>query len=294
MTDACALALGFFDGVHAAHIAILNETLAFARENSLPAIALTFDRQPAAFIKGAPEELICTPDERIALLRAAGMDEVAVLPFDEKLRDTPAREFAESVIFSRFGARFVAAGFDYRFGAGGAGDVDFLRHICTQHGAACSILPRLEIEGEKISSSAIRAYIARGESEKAALMLGRDFSFSGEVRHGKALGRRLGFPTMNIPLPDGIVLPRPGVYVCRAALRGQTHAAVCNISPQRLCEVFMLAHNEDAYGQTVRVTLLSFARPMRAFESAGELRAQVDFDKKTASDWFISHKEALF
>lgn len=290
-----ALALGFFDGVHPAHRRVLALARAQADALGISAAAVTFDHQPAARIYGAREELICTLDERIRLLKQEGQaDEVLVLPFSQEMMQTPPEDFVRRILFSELGARFVCAGFDYRFGKNGAGDAALLRSLCASQGIGCSIAGEYCLDGEKISSSAIRSRIAQGDVESAQKMLGRPFSFSGTVRHGKALGRTLGFPTMNIPLPESLVCPAPGVYICRTLLRGVWHAAVCNISGQRLCEAFMLAHNEDAYGAEVLVELIEFVRPMRSFSGVAELKNQVDFDKKYAYDWFMIRYKSVF
>ena len=290
-----ALALGFFDGVHTAHRRVLALARARADALQIPAAAVTFDHQPAAKIHGVAEELICTLDQRIRLLKQEGqMDEVLVLPFDTDLMHTAPERFVRETLISRFGARYVCAGFNYHFGKNGAGNAPLLRKLCAESGIECEITEKYCVDGGKVSSSAIRARIAQGDIPGAQKLLGHPFTFCGTVQHGKALGRTLGFPTMNIPLPDAVVCPAPGVYLCRTQLRGVWHAAVCNISGARLCEAFMLAHEADAYGETVCVELEAFVRPMRKFSSLEELKKQVDFDKKYAYDWFMIQYKSLF
>ena len=290
-----ALALGFFDGVHPAHKQVLALTAQHARENGLTASAVTFKTQPAAFIRGEKEQLLCTLSDRIRLLQAEGnMDSVIVLPFAREMMTLSPEAFIDEILIKRLSARFVAAGFDYRFGEKGAGDADTLRTLCARRGIACRIADEYRADGEKVSASRIRALLLSGEAEKAAALLGRPFAFSGVVQHGKALGRTLGFPTLNVLLPDTLLCPAPGVYLCRVLLRGAWHAGVCNVSPERLCEAHMLAHNEDAYGQDVRVELLAHTRPMRAFESWEKLAKQVESDKENARNWFLSRPDGLF
>ena len=290
-----ALALGFFDGVHPAHRRVLALARQYADENALHAAAVTFKYQPAAFVRGETEQLLCTLPDRIRLLQAEGrMDSVIVLPFEREMMRLSPADFVDRILVSMLSARFVAAGFDYRFGEKGAGDAQTLRTLCASRGIACAVADEYRENGEKLSSSRIRNLLLSGEAEQAAALLGRPFAFSGEVLHGKALGRTLGFPTLNVPLPPTLVLPEPGVYICRVCLRGTWHAGVGNLSPERLCEVHMLAHGEDAYGQTVRVELLSHTRPMRAFESWDALTKQVEIDKENARNWFLSRPDGLF
>ena len=290
-----ALALGFFDGVHPAHKQVLALARQYALENGLTASAVTFKMQPAAFIRGEQEQLLCTLSDRIRLLQEEGeMDSVIVLPFSQEMMHLSPETFLDEFLIRRLDACFVSAGFDYRFGENGAGDAQTLLALCAQRGIGCRIADEYRADGEKVSASRIRTLLLAGACEQAAALLGRPFAFSGIVRHGKALGRTLGFPTLNVLLPDTLICPAPGVYICRVLLRGAWHAGVCNISPERLCEVHMLAHNEDAYGQEVRVELLAHTRPMQAFPSWDALAKQVDFDKENARNWFLSRPDGLF
>jgi riboflavin kinase/FMN adenylyltransferase len=283
-----SLALGFFDGVHAAHARVLSAAVRYAAANGTEAVALTFDRSPREAITGVKTPLLCTPDERERLIKSLGIDRVITLPFDEKLQNTPAREFLEDYILKTLGAGYIAAGYDYRFGAGGAGDAEFLRRFCAAHGVTPEILPREDMDGEKISSSRIRGLIAAGELGEAARLLGRDYAFTGEVLHGKALGRKFGFPTMNIPFPAELQAPPAGVYTCTVRVAGAEYRAVCNVSRETppLVEVHAFGFDRDVYGETARVQFKHFIRPMRDFHSMESLAAQVECDKKSALDWF--------
>lgn len=291
MTKPCAAALGFFDGVHTAHLRVLQNAAQYAAAHDMEPAAVTFDRSPKAFVTGADAPLICTAQERARIMREeAGISRVIVLPFDAAMRDMDARAFVENVVLGTLGAGYCAAGYDYRFGARGAGDAALLRQLCAAHGIPCGIVGCLQEDGEKISSTRIRERIAAGDMETAEALLGRPFSLSGEVIHGKALGRTLGFPTMNLPVPPELVLPAAGVYVCRVLVAGEWRRAVCNVAHggKPLCEVHAFGYGGDAYGRQIRVELLHFVRGMRRFDSPEALARQVDFDKKVALDWFSS------
>ena len=291
MKKTCAAALGFFDGVHMAHMRVLQSAARYAAAHDMESAAVTFDRPPKAYITGVATPLICTAEERARIMREeAGIDRVVVLPFDAAMRNMDARVFVEDVILGTLGARYCAAGYDYRFGTRGAGDAALLQTLCAAHGVPCEISGCFANGGEKISSTRIRELIASGSVAEAAALLGRPFTFSGEVIHGKALGRTLGFPTMNVLVPQELVLPPAGVYVCRALVAGTWRRAVCNIAhgDRPLCEVHVFDYNGDAYGMTVRVELLDFVRGMRRFPSLEALTRQVDCDKKVALDWFSS------
>ncbi len=291
MKKTCAAALGFFDGVHRAHLRVLQSAARYAAAHDMEPAAVTFDRSPKEVVCGVAAPLICTAQERVRILREeAGMDRVVVLPFDKAMRDMQPRAFLEDIIFGKLGAGFCAAGYDYRFGARGAGDTALLQELCAAHGVHCEIVGCLEDGGEKISSTRIRELLTAGNAAQARALLGRPFSLSGEVVHGKALGRTLGFPTMNVFLPAGLVVPAAGVYVCRVYAGGAWRRAVCNIAhgERPLCEVHAFGFQGDVYGTTIRVELLDFVRGMRRFPSPEALAAQVDYDKKVALDWFSS------
>ena len=281
-----AVALGFFDGVHVAHLHVLRHAVRYAETHGLESAAVTFDRPPRAE-KG---DLICTAEDRAHLMKELGIHRVVTLPFDESLRNTEPEDFLRDRIFGELSAVYCVAGFDYRFGRSGRGDAALLERLCREAGVACEIVPPMEDHLGKISSTRIRGLIAEGSMEEAAAELGRPFAFSGEVIHGKALGRTLGFPTMNVPVPEELVLPRAGVYACELTLDGVQYQGVCNIAhgERPLCEVFVFDYTGDAYGKTVRVMPLHFIRTMRPFSSWEALREQVEFDKKMARDWFIS------
>lgn len=291
MKKTCAAALGFFDGVHKAHLRVLQSAARYAAAHDMESVAVTFDRPPKAFVTGAAAPLICTDADRARVMREeAGIDRVVVLPFDAATRDLDARAFVEDVVLGELGAGYCAAGYDYRFGARGAGDAALLQTLCAARGVPCEIVGCLADGAEKISSTRIRELIASGDVAGAAALLGRPFAFSGEVIHGKALGRTLGFPTMNVPVPRELVLPPAGVYVCRALVAGAWRRAVCNIAhgDRPLCEVHAFNYGGDAYGLTIRVEFLDFVRGMRRFPSLEALTRQVECDKKVALDWFSS------
>ena len=291
MKKTCAAALGFFDGVHKAHMRVLQSAARYAAAHDMESVAVTFDRSPKAFVTGAATPLICTDMDRVRVMREeAGIDRVVVLPFDAAMRDMDARTFVLNVVLGALGARYCAAGYDYRFGAHGAGNATFLQELCVARGVPCEIVGCLTDGEEKISSTRIRELIAAGDVAVAAALLGRPFAFSGEVIHGKALGRTLGFPTMNVPVPQELVLPPAGVYVCRALVAGVWWRAVCNIAHGDcpLCEVHVFDYDGNAYGLTIRVELLDFVRGMQRFPSLEALTRQVDCDKKVALEWFSS------
>lgn len=279
-----ALALGFFDGVHLAHRAVLRRAREWADTHGAQALAVTFSVHPAAALAGAPQRLVQTLSDRVETLKnECGMDEVIVLPFDRALQTTPWRDFVQDTLIARLDAGFVAVGYDYRFGRDAEGDAEKLRDALGEAGVETAVVPRMDdAAGRAIGSRTLRELIETGQPAQAAAIMGRPFSFAGEVRHGKSLGHTLGFPTMNVPLPEELVLPASGVYTSQIRVGGILYGAVTNISPAGLSESFVFDFSGDTYGQTVRVFLLAYQRPMRRFDTLEALTEQVFCDREEA------------
>lgn len=271
-----ALALGFFDGVHPAHLSVLRAAVENAGTGAC-CVAVTFDEHPAACLAGTPQELLQTLPDRIRCLLESGADHVAVLPF-RLMRNVPAADFLR-FLKEDLHAVSVSAGYDYRFGRGGSGSVTDLQNAFT---GCCRIIPAVEYDGKPISSTRIREQLRNGDAAGAAALMGRPFSFSGTVGHGKSLGHTLGFPTLNIPVPAELVMPAAGVYVSLAVIGGTVFGSVTNISSEGLSETHVFDYSADTYGQTVEVRLLERLRPMHRFPSWDALAAQVEKDKAAA------------
>ena len=278
-----SLALGSFDGVHVGHRALLEAARTAAAEcGAVPAV-WTFEKSPS----GAPE---LTPKaEKLRIFAALGMRYAIVCPFEE-VKSMPAKEFVSELLIGRLGVRAAVCGFNHRFGRGGAGDAALLERLMRESGGICRIIEPVTYGGAVVSSSRIRTALAEGQVEEAAAMLERPFALCAEVDHGRKLGRRLGFPTVNQRFPRGHALPGLGVYACRCMGR----AAVCNIgtrptvtdSDEVICETHIIGYDGDLYGKELRVELLSFLRPEQKFASLEELSAQLERDINAASELF--------
>ena len=281
-----ALALGFFDGVHLAHRAVLRQARDWADAHGCAACAVTFSVHPAAALAGKPQMLMQTLQDRIETLKTEGkMDDVVVLPFEPALWNTPWEDFVRDTLIRDLQAGFVSVGYDYRFGLGAQGTAEKLRDCLAGFGIPAAIVPRMDDEtGEAIGTRTLRRLMAQGQAARAAAIMGRPFTFEGTVLHGKSLGHTLGFPTMNVQLPEELVRPAPGVYTARVRIGGALYGAVTNISPAGLSESFVMDFTGDTYGQVIRVYLLDFQRPMRAFDSLEALTAQVMRDRDTAAE----------
>lgn len=274
-----ALALGAFDGLHRGHMAVIGAAAA-----AMPGAAgvFTFAESPG----GSPALL--TPRDKLALLEEAGIGWVCAPRFED-LRVMGAEDFFFRVLVERCGAAALFCGEDFRFGRGAAGDVGFLQRLCSQAHVALTVVPPVTQDGEKISSTRIRAAVAAGDIPLANELLGRPFGYTLEVIHGNHIGAGLGTPTINQAMPAHFLLPPFGVYASRVEMGEAAYYGVTNIgvkptvgSDRVLSETWMPDYAGDLYGKEVRVLLLAFLRPERRFASLHELREQIGRDAARA------------
>ncbi|MBX5474701.1 MAG: riboflavin biosynthesis protein RibF [Thermoleophilia bacterium] len=266
-----AVAIGTFDGVHRGHLRVLEA----ARAAGLRPAAITFDPHPRSVV-GDGVELLTTTRRRLELLEAAGMEDVLLLRFDRELASLSPEAFAEDVLRAA-GAQVVAAGDTFRFGHGRSGNLDLLERL----GFDVRRVPLVE----SISSSHIRRLVASGEVVGAARLLGRAPELEGVVVAGDRRGTALGFPTANLDVPSGLLLPRDGVYAGSAL--GRRAAVSIGTNPhyggvERRVEVFLLDFDGDLYGERLVVELWERLRDQARFGSEAELVAAIGEDVERA------------
>lgn len=279
------IALGFFDGVHLGHAALLRLTRRRADELGIPAAVLTFDTHPDTLVYHQPVPLINTLEDRKYLMEEKfSMDEVILAHFDRAMMEMPWEAFVEDYLLGELGAKHVVCGHDFSFGYRGQGTPDKLRRLCAQRGVGVNVVDKVSLGGITVSSTHIRQLIRQGDMEAAAQMLGHRHFLSGEVLHGKELGRRLGFPTANLALPEGLIAPAYGVYATLVTLPdGSAHPAVTNVGVRptvhdqlgRLVEAWILDCTAELYGETIRVEFFTRLRGEKKFDSLEALRAEV-------------------
>ncbi len=279
------IALGFFDGVHLGHAALLRLTRRRADELGIPAAVLTFDSHPDTLVYHQPVPLINTLEDRKYLMEEKfSMDEVILAHFDRAMMEMPWESFVEDYLLGELGAKHVVCGHDFSFGYRGQGTPDKLRRLCAQRGVGVNVVDKVSLGGITVSSTHIRQLIRQGDMEAAAQMLGHRHFLSGEVLHGKELGRRLGFPTANLALPEGLIAPAYGVYAALVTLPdGSAHPAVTNVGVRptvhdqlgRLVEAWILDCTAELYGETIRVEFFTRLRGEKKFDSLEALREEV-------------------
>ena len=288
-----AVALGFFDGIHLGHRLIIKRTVEEARRMGLRATVLTFSNFPVRGFKA-----LTSLDEKIEIIKELGADEIICAEFTDELKNMEPQEFYEKVLFGKFGSEVLVSGEDYTFGRKASGDTKLLTELSAKDSVTHIVVPDVLYAGEKSSSTKIRELLRSGEASEAVELLGgRPFCYEGPVVYGKKLGRTLGFPTVNIPIPEDKFIVKFGVYRSRVIIEGKAYPAVSNVglrptvehSDNINCETFIYDFHRDMYGHFVRVELWEFIRPEMAFSSVEQLKAQVDADKeKVANLWEIN------
>ncbi|HTP71044.1 MAG TPA: bifunctional riboflavin kinase/FAD synthetase [Burkholderiaceae bacterium] len=307
----CALTIGNFDGVHRGHQAMLALLTNEARHRGLASCVMTFEPHPRdhfAALAGKPEAAprrIATLRDKLIELERCGVDQTVVLRFDRRLSSLSPQAFIDDVLVRGLHARYVLVGDDFRFGARRAGDYAMLDAAGDAQGFDVARMMSYEVHGARVSSSAVRAALAAGDMDRAAALLGRPYSISGHVLHGKKLGRDLGFPTMNLRFAH----PRPaaiGIFVVRVhGLTAQPLPGVANLGVRPtvddagrvLLEVYCLdwpAHlgDDSAYGRVVRVDLLAKLHDELRYPSLPALRDGIAGDVAQARAWFAAHAGA--
>jgi riboflavin kinase/FMN adenylyltransferase len=286
------VAIGNFDGVHRGHQALLAQARAIADQQNIPCIALTFSPHPRRFFQPhAPAFMLCAQAERDDLLRQAGADHVAILPFNTQLSQMSAEEFIQHILRDWLQARHIVVGQNFVFGRGRQGHVDTLM----AHGFDVTGLAQVTDAHDTIySSTAIRQAIMAHDFTQAESLLGRTWAITGNVIAGAQRGRTIGFPTANLLWPHDLLQPPFGVYaVTVQCADGTNHSAIANFGvrptihqddtdAQPLLEVHLFDFSGDLYGQAIRITPHHFIRPEQSFPDLAALQAQITQDVQQA------------
>src|SRR5471030_606679 len=282
------LAVGFFDGFHRGHRAIVDTVLQLRKPGERAGV-LTFREHPSAFLRPADTPpLITTLEERINLLARAGIDEAFVLPFDASIASLGPDAFLDEMLTGAIGARAMVVGANFRFGAKRAGDVAYARAHLAERGFACVVVPNTLDEGERVSSTRVRKAIADGDLETADRLLGESFSVRGRVILGFGRGHDLGFPTANIDVPRGKMLPPDGVYGIVGRYEGRDYRGLVSIGTNptfdggvRTVEAWLLDFHASIYGEELALRDFRFIRAQQRFDTIDALQEQMRADAAT-------------
>ena len=282
------IALGFFDGVHLGHGALLRRAAEEAKKRGCESAVFTFDRPPKEVITGIPCPLINSPEDRAELVkRLYGIDEMIMVPFDDEMRTTPWDRFVTDILVERYGAVHLVAGHDHHFGHRNQGSPELLKEKCAELGLGCDIIPAVTLDGVTVSSTHIRKLLEEGDVETARAFRGHPHVLTQTVGHGRQLGRTIGIPTANLVAPPHVLLPKWGVYAAKITLPdGRAFGGVTNVGVRPTVnngqdvtvEPWILDFDGDLYGQAIRVEFFRRLRDERKFESLDALRSQIETD----------------
>jgi len=311
------VAIGKWDGVHLGHQAIISQLVEEARQAGGQSVVMGFHPHPMAVLR--PDEApasIQTLDERAEVLAAMGVDVHLAIPFSQEFAAMSPEEFVCNVLLRDLKARKVIVGFNFTFGRGGLGTADMLKSLCVPHAFQVEVMAPVREDGESVSSTEVRLYVASGNMERVTGLLGRPFSLTGVVERGDQRGRILGYPTANLRLAPGRLLPAPGVYVCWVTVLSEPSPCAggdlpCTILPRYgpryggmlnlgwrptfqgkdlRCEAHLFDFQGDLYGRELRVEFLHRLRGEQSFQGIDALARQLGADEAAAREFLERHE----
>lgn len=292
----CVVALGCFDGVHMGHRAVIEESVRIAKNLGLASAVWTFSEPPKNFFSPGSVQVLTGKAEKCRRISELGVDILFCIDFNAEIAALSPEEFFSEIVIKRLNAKHIVCGFNYTFGAKGAGNTELLSDFCKAYGLELTALAPITSGGISVSSSLIRSLITSGEMEKAREYLGYPYTIVSNVVDGQKLARRLGFPTVNLIPPENTILPKNGVYVSRIdfvdnerELFGITNIGMRpTVKSDAICaETHIFDFDGDLYGKELKIELLHFVRAERLFDSIEELREQVQTDIASAKK-FVS------
>jgi len=280
-------ALGFFDGVHLGHQALLHACCQLAKEQDCLPVAVTFPLSPSAVLQKLEPNMISSIRERSMLLMSYGIAEIRLFDATAQALSMPWQAFLELLVSE--GAAGFVSGADYRFGKGGVGTAENLAAFAAERKLSCIVVPEQTMDGEKISSTRIRTLLEAGDVEKAGRLMGHPYVLMGTVHHGQQLGRTIGIPTANLSVQEGVLPLAFGVYACTVEFDGHTYVAVTNVGTRPTVdgqgitvEPWILDFDGDLYGRELTLYFHKFLRPEQKFDNLEALRAQIQKDAAEA------------
>lgn len=296
VAGAYSLALGFFDGVHRGHQAVINTAKKTAEQSNTKLAVMTFDPHPSIVLGQSKEKVFyITPlKQKIAILESLGVDTLFVVRFTSDFAQLSPAEFIQLFV-KDLGVKHVTAGFDYTFGKKGQGNMEIMPALCGE-GISVEVVEKQLEESDKISSTRIRQLLLKGDMENVHQLLGRPYRTPGVVVHGDKRGRTIGFPTANVQAADGSFIPANGVYVVKIRVQNEWFVGVCNIgykptfkNPDEKnlsIEVHIVDFEKNIYGEEVEIDWYKWVRAEQKFNGIEELVAQLSKDKQASIDFF--------
>lgn len=291
-----AIALGYFDGVHLGHQALMERAVERAKQIGATSAVFTFDVHPDSVVLGRQVPLLtANAYRREEIKKLGGVDEVIFGHFDEHMQHMDWRDFIHKMLIGQFGARWIISGRNNRFGYKGQGNAEGMAEECEKAGIGYDCIDDVKVNGIVVSSTYIRQLISQGDMEGAGRFLGHPYTVTGVVEHGRRVGTSvLKVPTVNLTLPPEMALPPYGVYAARVLIGEKSYIAATNIGIKPTfmdggvptIEPHLLDFAGDLYGKMIHVELHKFLRPEKRFDSAEALRAAIDENIKQTREFF--------
>ena len=294
--------IGNFDGVHLGHQILFSEVVSRAHKNNGTSVAITFTPHPLKVVR--PEigiKLISTCEQKRELIELANIDVLICIPFTKELATTSALDFVNEVLIKKIGVKELVVGYDYAFGKGRQGNIDFLKEQGKLHGFPVTVVEAYHVDGILVSSTEVRKLVSQGRMRDVRKLLGRYYQIRGEVKMGKQRGgSELGFPTANLQISEEDLCPRHGVYVTQVIYDCKCYGGVLNIGynptfgeESLSAETHIFDFNKDIYGKPIKVNLLQFLRDEKKFSGPDELVAQINKDIAQAREILAAAKKEV-
>lgn len=288
-----AVAIGKFDGLHIGHRRLLEEILE-QKKNGLAACVFTFEPAPAVLFGRSDGMELTTREEKRTLFERLGIDILIEFPLTMETAAIAPVEFAIEVLAKKMNARYIAAGSDLSFGAGGKGDGKLLEKIGAECGFAVKTIEKICLEGKEVSSTYVRAQVEAGNMEQTERLLGMPYTLMGQVQHGNRIGRTMGMPTVNLLPSPSKLLPPCGVYYSSVLYRGRQYHAISNVgykptvTQERVMgvESYLYDFSREIYGEEIEVSLYEFRRPEQRFSGLDALKKQLEEDILEGRSWW--------
>lgn len=285
--------LGNFDGLHRGHQQLIRLGRQIADENGERLAVFTFHPQIQQVFDPGFCYLLTDADKQ-KKFRELRVDDIETVPFEESIAHLSPEEFVQQILVDRMQARHVVVGFNYSFGYKGAGTSQMLQELCAQHGITVTIMEPCYVDGQVVSSTAVRTALREGNIAQVNSMLGYVYSLEGTVVKGNQIGRTIGFPTANLYPPEQLLLPVNGVYAAITEVNGKRYPGILNIGLRPTIknsvglnvEVNLFDFSEDIYGKTIRTELHYFLRPEVKFNGLDALKAQLKQDEERTRELF--------
>lgn len=280
-----AIALGFFDGIHLGHKAVIMAAVDYAKKNNIKSAVVTFRQSPYVALNNVKPNYIITLEEKIKAIKKLGVDYLYLSDFTEDLAKQTASDYLKNLV-DDLHPKMIATGFNHYFGYNKSGGVDYLRLMQQEYGYEFKEINPIKLNEDVISSTAIRKALSNGDIPKANSMLGYRFYVKNEVIKGRQIGRTIGFKTANLKMPEKMINIPDGVYAVEVEVLGKKHMGIANFGSnptvtddsQKLLEVHIIGFNQDIYGELVKVSFLVKIRNEKKFQSLTELKAQIEKD----------------